>query len=417
VSAVTRRRLTAAVVAMQLLLFTAAAWVARGHWQYSDNWAYERPAWTLSQGHGLSIERAEWDDPYLSGLYFTRHPDADPAYLPATVFPPGYSIFLAGVYAIAGRSELAAIVANGLLLGVCVWMAAAIMRRALGEGRAWLLSLGLLAFWPFGAYWAAKMTSDTLHAALMLAFALALFTDRPSTRNALLAGALLGAATMVRGYTLLMLPAFFLLWCVWRHPAISPRRLLLAGLVFAVIVGSWTARNYHHFGKPIALSSIGPGIGLWIASYDYIEGRVPDDAQMWEDWAKVGAKDPYRYEDHQRLMAAVLDRIRQHPGAWAAYSAKRLVRLWLPGTDVASGPVLWALWGTLGSLLVLTIWGAAGAWRSPNAALLGAVAIVVYYGLVFVPLNVEGRYLLPARPFSFLLAASAVGPWLARRKA
>ena len=402
-------------VATQLSMFAAAAWATRGHWQYSDNWAYERPAWTLSQGHGLSIERAEWDDPYLSGLYFARHPEADRAYLPATVFPPGYSIFLAGVYTLFGRSELAAVVANGLLLAVGTWMAAVVMRRALGEGRAGLLGLTLLALWPFSAYWAAKMTSDTLHAALMLAFVLVLFCDRPKAWNALLAGALLGAATLVRGYTLFMLPALLLLWCVWRHPSIAPRRLIIAGLVFAAILGSWTARNYHHFGKPIVLSSIGPGIGLWIASYDYIEGRVPDDDRMWEDWASVGAKDPYRHDDHQRLMTAVLERIRQHPAAWAATSARRLVRLWLPGTDVASGPLRWVLWGGLCALLFLTIRGIGLAWRSPNAALLGAVAIVTYYSLVFVPMNVEGRYLLPARPFSFLLAASAITPWLPRR--
>jgi hypothetical protein len=410
------RLATVAVVAIQVVMFAAAAWATRGHWQYSDNWAYERPAWSLSRGHGLSIARAEWDDPYLSGLYFGKHPDADRAYLPATVFPPGYSLFLAGVYTLFGRSELAAVVANGLLLAACTWMAAVIMRRALGDGRARLVGLALLACWPFGAYWAAKMTSDTLHAALMLAFVLVLFTDRPTTRSAVLAGGLLGAATLVRGYTLFMLPAFLLLWCVWRHAAIAPRRLLAAGLVFAAILGSWTARNYHHFGKPIVLSSIGPGIGLWIASYDYIEGRVPDDDRMWEDWKKVGAEDPYRSEDHQRLMTAVLGRIREHPAAWAAYSAKRLVRLWLPGTNVASGPSLLALWGALGSLLLLTLWGMARAWRSPNAALLGSVAVVIYYSLVFVPMNVEGRYLLPARPLSFLLTASVLGPWLARRE-
>jgi hypothetical protein len=40
--------------------------------------------------------------------------------------------------------------------------------------------------------------------------------------------------------------------------------------------------------------------------------------------------------------------------------------------------------------------------------LAGSVVVVVYYWLVFIPFGSEGRQLLPARPFAFIVVGVAL---------
>src|SRR4051794_39798700 len=72
-----------------------------------DNLRYEVPGWRLAQGRGLSMPFELAPDPTVREWVCSRHPracdSADRSY-PTALYPPGYSIFVAGVYSVAGRS-------------------------------------------------------------------------------------------------------------------------------------------------------------------------------------------------------------------------------------------------------------------------------------------------------------------------
>jgi hypothetical protein len=237
----------------------------------------------------------------------------------------------------------------------------------------------------------------------MALFACIWFTDRPSLSRSAAAGLLLGAATMVRPYSILLPLAFAAVWVVRRVPAFSPRHVLVVALITWAMVGAWTARNYYCFRAPIVMTSMGLGQGLWLAS-----SATRDWGAITDEWRQLGVVDPHRHDENRILQSAALQGIRGNPWRYAAVCAWNVPRRWVSLGSGIPATVQAVLGAMLSLLLVAT---ACGVWvcrRARQPVLAGSLAIVLYYSLVFIPISPEGRYMVPARPFAFVLASAVM---------
>lgn len=409
-----RNLLILALIA-QTIFFVFFAYKTAGTWLRGDNFLYETPAWNLASGNGLTIARSEWEDPYLNELYYAAHPEkANSEFIPAVVFPVGYSYFLAAVYTIFGRSHPAAIVANLMLLFATVYLMYRTARRTFGDGIEFRLAMGLTAIFPLWAFWATVIMSDTLHLFLLTLFAFVFFVEKPSLRRVLFAGAILGTATVVRPYAILLPAALFVLGgLIFRcRTAFNFRNTVVLTALCGAFLGAFVLKNYADFGKPIVTSK-GLGDGLWLSTQKDVFTDDMTEAEMYKRMGALGVSDFHRYHENKILLDDAIRQIRERPARDALVTLTSMPRLWISlGSDKIGGAGKIVLFVGFAALLVLMIAGAFIVRRSGNPMLVGSIVIAAYYTLVFAHLNNEGRYVLPARFFGFLLAAVAVGYFL-----
>jgi 4-amino-4-deoxy-L-arabinose transferase-like glycosyltransferase len=181
---------------------------------------------------------------------------------PVDMRVPGYPAFLAAVFAVAGQSTRAAMLAQVVVdLATCFVIALIAARLAPEESRqrAALAGLWLAALCPFTANYSAVLLTETLVIFLTaLAILVLLQTDvggatvpRAAAFLAnpwLLAGIVVGFGTLVRPETpLVLFAAGLLLLAKWWRPA-DWMKLVRAGLLMAlgllIPLVPWAARNW-----------------------------------------------------------------------------------------------------------------------------------------------------------------------------
>lgn len=158
---------------------------------------------------------------------------------------PGYSVFLAAVYAVFGVGSYAAVFAFQGLLHLAASSAFFRSAKPFLHGIGPALLFGFLLFSPpvFHALFALTRESLSLSLAMLLTAALFSLGRSPSYTKAALAGALLGATILVN-IPLLLFPvglAALLLW--WRVPW---KQVLLCMVMAGAVVAPWGIRNYAH---------------------------------------------------------------------------------------------------------------------------------------------------------------------------
>lgn len=397
----------------QGLQFGYQVWANSGGYLFSDNTFYETPAWSLASGRGLSIPRAEWEDPYLTARFVARHPERDASHIPSVTFAPGYAWYLALVYWFAGRSHLAAVLANGPLLAITLMAFTALVFVCLKENRPQRIALFLGALFPFWAFWAARIMSDTLCNALLATAVLVWLLAKPGSTRPILVGLLMGAAILTRPYAALLPPVVVLLEALaQRWPEV--KQALVVTIVSTVCLGLWVARNYSLFGVPL-VTGMGLGYNIWQASYEAEIGRFSsvDSAAFHTELAQLGIGDAHFVEAHERFMAVVWSRVRAEPLMHLAGALTGIPRLWVSqGRGTGMAPRL-ALGAWLGSLLFFMVVGAGRAIREGDERGVALIVPVVYYTVAFMTLHIESRYVLPVRPMGLILSASGID-WVLR---
>ncbi|MGH9713393.1 MAG: ArnT family glycosyltransferase [Candidatus Acidiferrales bacterium] len=194
--------------------------------------------------------------------------------LPVDMRMPGYPAFLAGIYAVLGRTRMAVMLAQAVLdLATCyvIAMIAARLAPAAKRRVAATAALWLAVICPFTAGYTAAILTETLatfFTALAFYALLRAVTDpayelsRESFRREavfsfvgwiLLGGGLAGLGTLVRPETPLILAAAGLVLCIrWRHYR-DWEKLALAGTWMAVglliPLLPWAARNARTLGR------------------------------------------------------------------------------------------------------------------------------------------------------------------------
>jgi hypothetical protein len=212
----------------------------------------------IERGQGFSTPEAwpAWMDP-------ERLP------MPETFKEPGYPYAIAAASVPLGSPFTAAKAISllaGLLIPLLVWGLA----RRLGADAFVALIAGLLtAVAPLPVALSVSVMAESLFTALL--FAAFLFAVRRQTRPdgapleglpaALFAGALFGAAFLVRAQALLAAPAFLLLLLRGARPGAGARRAGGAALAALLVAVPLLLRNVRLFGTP--LYSDAAAFGVW----------------------------------------------------------------------------------------------------------------------------------------------------------
>jgi 4-amino-4-deoxy-L-arabinose transferase-like glycosyltransferase len=265
-----------------------------------DGYFYARFADAIAHGHGYAVV------------------SADAAPRPTAFYPVGYPAALAAALHVAADPRVAAALVNLVAALVAVVAVVAVAHRAGGEAGARRAGF-MYALYPGAVLWCGAAMTETLHGAL-LAIALTATalpqTDAGRRGGAVATGLALGAATLVRPQSLLLLPLATLGARSWRERAVA---MALACVATAAVVGPWTARNCARLDA-CALVSTNGGSNLLIGTFPDARGgyRRPG--------AEDGCADVRGEVRRDRCMTQVARaRIRDNPGQWLALDAMKLV--------------------------------------------------------------------------------------------
>lgn len=203
-----------------------------------DDVLFVNIAWNLVSGNGYSMNGE----------------------VPTAIRPPAYPFLLAGVFALAGKSMVAARAVNvllGALVAPLVYLAG---MRLFGRREAIIASVAA-AVYPFWLDNGMRVLSDTL-ALFLVTLALLLFTfvsERPHDRRRLLAtGAVLAAAILTRSELLLLLPLLCAwAWLFYGRIDTAARRLALLFLPVLLALSAWLGRNYVVMDGVVMASNMG----------------------------------------------------------------------------------------------------------------------------------------------------------------
>jgi 4-amino-4-deoxy-L-arabinose transferase-like glycosyltransferase len=336
---------------------------------------------------------------------------------------PGYPLFLAALD--AGRPDPAHTparvkIAQSAVGAIGVWLIGMLAMSYAGA-RAGVAAAGLAAVYPPLVFVPAYVFSETLYSTLALTTALVLqrAVDRANTTVdgwtsgwlALGAGAVAGAAALVRPAMLFFLP-LAVAWLLLRRR--TSLAIALAAAAVAVCA-PWTLRNWQQYDRFIVIASEG-GVTFWTGNHPLARGEGdlaanPDlkSAELAFRQARSGlspeALEPLYYDAALKWMAS-------NPAAAAALVARKAFY-----TVVPVGPS-YALHSTryrvlsVGPYLLTVPFAIAGArrlWRSrrrPTALfLLAGSALLVC--LVFFP---QERFRIPViDPVLIICAAALAG--------
>jgi hypothetical protein len=249
--------------------------------------------------------------------------------------PPGYSAFMAGVFALSGDSissmRLAQIVADGLSAVLVLLIAAELFQSGIA-----IISALLVALSPHFAFYSLWISPDTLCVLPVLVgvYLLIKASKRPRLITIIAAGAMVGVSCWLRANALLLAP--FLAAVVLMMFEKGKRLRYALALVGAtlLVISPITIRNwilFHHL-IPISIAG-GENLVVGIADFDK-EGRfgMPasdrdaaiKDAQWHNrpDYA-INPWDPDGVERDQARYARGLQVIRANPGWFLSVMFKR----------------------------------------------------------------------------------------------
>ncbi len=233
-----------------------------------DQVSYDTLAQSLLQGHGFSFP-TDW-------YPFTRanEPTAHWSFL--------YTLYLAGVYALAGHHPLAARLIQVILSGLNGLLIYRIGRRLFSETTG-LIAAGLIALYAYLIFFDAALMTQTFYILVLLlaldvAMELSQNPDSSRFRKWILLGAALGTAALLRQSILLFTPILFV-WLIWTIRAPHSSQRLSLGIskqtVFGIFISiamiagfilPWTVRNFLVYNDFLLLNSNG---GYWFFSSNH----------------------------------------------------------------------------------------------------------------------------------------------------
>ena len=364
--------------------------------------------------------------------------------VPTAYWPPGQSLALAAVFWCFGASTTVVGLFNLVLGTIGGWLTLDLGRRIFGPvaGRLGLL---LLAVYPNAIGYYPLALTEVFYTTLLLACCWLLLTRR-SLAKLVLAGLLVGAASLVKAQTLIVVPMIFAIALLRRGESrrqVLARLPLLAGqgalvlLVAGLTVLPWTIRNHAALGHWVPVSTNG-GLTLLTGNNDSARGDfTPDDPAVT---AITARKDLDEVAMDQAAKAQGIAWIRDHPGRFLTLMPLKLLRLWAPDGEAlwqyesgsaafakAPGP-FWAVRYANQAYYVLLLAGFAAAfavmlrrlWRQGRRWLglidwwLLPYAIAAYPSAIAVVFSGQSRFHYPVMPFVCLSCGWLLAEMLVR---
>jgi len=161
-----------------------------------------------------------------------------------SIYPPGWPLLL-GIGDLLGTAWLV----SPILFGVCILLVSAIGRRLFDRATG-VVSAAALAMSPFALMNAAGQSSHVAALCACLACLLALVEAMTGQRRMLiLAGALGGAALLIRPATAVALLAPTVVWCLWSLRRTRPSAVVHVALGFAPMLALYLCFQAAAFGS------------------------------------------------------------------------------------------------------------------------------------------------------------------------
>ena len=369
---------------------------------------------------------------------------------PTIVRPPGYPLFVAAVYSIAGRSPEYVLLVQAFLGATTGVLLFALLRRIVTQPLAGFAA-SLAAASPELAYYASTILTETLLTAALLLFVYCAYvsndidsSDAASFRLALHAGIVAGAAILITP-RLVAAPLVGAAAFLVNDRPMRWKRAIACVTAAGLVVLPWSARNYWTFGtfSPSVQTSARM---LWLAAK-----RAPAD-----DWRldPLFRSDPLlvRYglvlDDREHEQSRIGERlalerqvtreavglIAKDPESYLRDRAKNYPRLWFDSQAhvvMFSGPLFFAhqhrsivelakshryfaaalrvlakavfFWAPA-ALVALGLFVALPQWKRHLAPYL----LMAWVGVSAAPLFIEHRFTVPLHPVMTIFAAIAL---------
>jgi hypothetical protein len=258
----------------------------------------------------------------------------EPPYQPEVRRTPGYPIFVAAIYALAGRSPLAVVLVQSLVAGLTAVLTASLGRR-LWDGQHGLLGGALFALAPASLLMSVAILTETLFTLLVLLVVWLLVPvnedvasgfspTSASLTSVSISGLCLGLAILTRPVGVVLIPVGLALLLI-RPPKAWPVGLIAWALGLTLALGPWVVRNQRIFGAPVISSIGGPNLLEYnVASLGaYLYGGDLRDGREWayqrlEDYRRAGLLGSEDSGGLGRIEARAARRlILEHPLAFA----------------------------------------------------------------------------------------------------
>lgn len=291
---------------------------------------------------------------------------------------PAYPFFLAAIGAASGPADAVPArvkIAQSIVGAFTVCLIGGLAWRLSGPA-AGALSAWIAALYPPLVWICAYALSESMYCLLGLAVVSMLdraidrgATGRPASMSAIAAGALTGAAILVRPAMLFFVP-LTALWLTWRRQYTIAALLVVTSLL---VVAPWTVRNYRTYGRLVLVASEG-GVTFWTGNHPLARGEGDLAANPDIKVAEIEFR-----QKHPGLTAEQLeplyyrdafDYIARHPGWWAGLLVRKAFYTVVPmGPSYTLHSTLYAA-GSIASYLLLVpfaLAGALGYWRRGTA--------------------------------------------------
>lgn len=326
---------------------------------------------------------------------------------------PGFTLLLAGLYALTGPSWIAARILQAVLGALTCNCLLAVGRWSLGE-RTGLAAALACAVFPYTVFWSGFLLSEALCMLFVTAATWALLRTGTSARSAIPWAVLCGLGALTRPNVGLL----FVLGLPWvlgrsRRPLISAAAAVAA---FGLTLLPWTVRNYEVHGRFIPVTTMG-GFVLYegnnpiVASTPALRGRsLPGN---------LGRDEPEfnlpEVEQDRALGEKAVRFMRENPGEMPGLVAIKFVRLWNPFPQLDS---IWQRWLAFLTLVPVTALFCIGlliavvrreriVWPLVLPILAVTITGLVYWA--------DARIRSPADPMVLLLAAHGLIAGVGRR--
>lgn len=292
-----------------------------------DQISYDMLAQRVADGHGFSFAVASW--PYA-------RPDQ-----PTAFWSYVYTLFLAGVYGMAGHHPLVARLIQAVAAGLLMpWLTYRIGRRAFGA-RIGLIAAGITAIYLYFAHYAASLMTETFYIigilwltdlAMRLAEQGSETTSRRRARLGVELGLALAITLLLRQVVAVFYPllALWLLWLAcrqgWLRRALAA--LVVAGLVAAVVISPFIVRNYRVFGQ-LAMPNTNAGFAFFWANHPIYGTRftatlTPEHGVSYQELIPPELRDLNEAALDRALLARGLAFVRDDPGRYLLLSLSRI---------------------------------------------------------------------------------------------
>jgi len=360
-----------------------------------DIWGdwWDEFAWNLVSGKGYMVK-----NPFIpsEGYYYSWR-------------PPGFPLFLAGVYYLFGHSYLAAKIFLAII-GSFSAVPCYFIGRRMFDKTTGILAMLCITLYPTFIFFTGYLAPETLTLFCILVFMFFLTRDmeRHSLLNYILAGVFLGYSILCRTIMSLFF-IFVFLWMAFNYKNKMEiiKRLLLLVLFMVIIVLPWIIRNYyiHH---TFVFNSTDGGQAFYINNNPQALKEPSGFAYFYNTEEFKGLNE---IEVSRILYTRAVEFIKTHTLDFLKLIWRRFLNFWSPFPHTISGPgktysrthqILSGLYTI--PLFILAIIGffySLKNWRKLSIFYF----LIIYYSGTYILVRATIRYRMPIEPYLILFAS------------